>query len=289
VEGNLSWKQKRILVTGGSGYLGTFVRQYFDADDFSRRSGCDVCSPEHARRVADYDVIIHMAAALDKRIEAENRCFEVNVDGTVNILRNLGQNQTMILISTKEVYGRRAANLELVDENCPTSFDGHNAYDWSKLLAEQYSEYYTQRAGARLGIFRLSTCFAPVSSGNKGSFVNFFANSVVNGQKLTLRSRGTHMRDFLHVSDLCKALELFLDSDLKRETFNLGGGVSHKLSLFDLVSLLGELAGKAPVLELIDEPDPGIPRFVTDTGKIEQVLGWRPTLSLREGMATILA
>jgi nucleoside-diphosphate-sugar epimerase len=163
VEGNLSWKQKPIMVTGGSGYLGTFVRRYFDADDFSRRSGWDICSPEHAKRAADYNAIIHMAASVDKRVEAADRCFEVNVGGTLNILRNLRRDQTLILISTKEVYGRRAANLELVDENCPTSFDDHNAYDWSKWLAEQYSEYYAYRVGARLGIFRLSTCFAPIS------------------------------------------------------------------------------------------------------------------------------
>jgi nucleoside-diphosphate-sugar epimerase len=104
-----------------------------------------------------------------------------------------------------------------------------------------------------------------------------------------LRSRGTHIRDFLHVSDLCRALELFLSSDLKKEIFNLGGGPSHKLSLFDLVGLLGELAGKEPVFELSDEPDPGVSRFVTDTRKIEQVLDWRPTVSLREGLTTILA
>lgn len=289
VEKKLSPKQKRILVTGGSGYLGTYVRWFFDADDFSRRSGWDICDPEHVKQVAGYDVIIHMAASVDKRIEAESRCFEVNVDGTVNILRNLGQDQTIIFISTKEVYGRRAANLTLVDELCPTSFDGHNAYDWSKLMAERYCEYYTHKSGARLGVFRLSTCFAPITPGNKGSFVNFFANSVVHGQKLTLKTRGTHIRDFLHVNDLCRALELFLDSDFKREIFNLGGGASHKLSLFELVGLLGELAGKAPVLELSDEPDPGISRFVTDTGKIEKDLGWRPTVSLREGLATILA
>lgn len=280
---------KKILVTGGSGYLGTCVRRYFAADDFSRRSGWDVCNPEHAQRIAEYETIIHMAACLDKSAEAENRCFDVNVAGTINLLRNLHRDQTMILMSTKEVYGRRAANLALVDENCPTLFDGHNAYDWSKLLAEQNAEYYAHRIGARLGIFRLSSCFAPASVENKGSFVNFFADSVVHGRKLILKSRGAHVRDLLYVTDLCRALELFLASGLRREIFNVGGGLSHAVSLFNLVCLLGELAGKTPVIEAIDEPDPGIPRFVTDTGKIERMLDWHPALSLREGLATILA
>jgi nucleoside-diphosphate-sugar epimerase len=289
VEVNVSRQGKRVLVTGGSGYLGTFVRRYFAADDFSRRSGWDVCNPDHAQRVTEYDAVIHMAACLDKRVEAERRCFDVNVTGTVNILRNLGPDQTLILISTKEVYGRKAANLPVVDENCPILFDGHTAYDWSKLLAEQYAEYYTHRIGARLGIFRLSSCFAPISTGNKGSFVNIFADAVINGHKLILKSRGAHVRDLLHVTDLCRALEAFLDSGLRREIFNLGGGLSHAVSLFDLVCLIGELAAKTPVVEPIDEPDPGVSRFVTDTGKIERALGWRPALSLRDGLATILA
>jgi nucleoside-diphosphate-sugar epimerase len=288
-EGDVSRHEKKILVTGGSGYLGTFVRRYFDADDFSRRSGVDICNSEHVRRMTEYEVIIHMAACLDKRVEAESRCFDVNVTGTVNILENLCRDQMLILISTKEVYGRKAANFAAVDEDCSTLFDGHNAYDWSKFLAEKYSEYYTHRSGAGLGIFRLSSCFAPVSSGNKGSFINAFADSVVNGRELVLKSKGAPVRDLLHVTDLCRALELFMASGLRREIFNIGGGLSHTVSLIDLVCLLGELAGKTPCVELLDEPDPGIPRFVTDTGKIERTLGWRPALSLREGLATILA
>ena len=55
----------KILVTGGSGYLGTHVRRFFSADDFSRRSNLDILNTYDVDRVADYDVVIHLAAHLD--------------------------------------------------------------------------------------------------------------------------------------------------------------------------------------------------------------------------------
>ena len=60
----------KILVTGGSGYLGTHVRAYFNADDLSRRSGHDVLNTSDAEMAADYDLIIHLAGHLDK----DERC-----------------------------------------------------------------------------------------------------------------------------------------------------------------------------------------------------------------------
>ena len=56
----------KVLVTGGSGYLGTYVRHFFSADDFSRRSGFDILDYQAVERVADYDAVIHLAAHFDK-------------------------------------------------------------------------------------------------------------------------------------------------------------------------------------------------------------------------------
>jgi dTDP-4-dehydrorhamnose reductase len=56
----------RTLVTGGSGYLGTFVQNFFGAEDFSRRSGFDVRDEQAVERMADYDVVVHLAAHFDK-------------------------------------------------------------------------------------------------------------------------------------------------------------------------------------------------------------------------------
>ncbi|HYX27896.1 MAG TPA: NAD-dependent epimerase/dehydratase family protein, partial [Pyrinomonadaceae bacterium] len=65
----------RILVTGGSGYLGTHVRRYFDAEDLSRRSHLDILNPLDASRVAAYDAVIHLAAHLSKDPNDAALCF----------------------------------------------------------------------------------------------------------------------------------------------------------------------------------------------------------------------
>ena len=79
----------RVLVTGGSGYLGTHVRRFFDAEDFSRRSHLDVLSSLDASRVAAYDVVIHLAAHLSKDPAEADLCFRTNVEATVNLLREM--------------------------------------------------------------------------------------------------------------------------------------------------------------------------------------------------------
>src|SRR3982751_4868485 len=100
----------KIIVTGGSGYLGTHVRRFFSADDFSRRNGFNVLDPNDARRVEEYDVVVHLAAHLDKHPNAADDCFSVNVEGTLNLLRHLRAGSVFIYASTKDVYGAHADN-----------------------------------------------------------------------------------------------------------------------------------------------------------------------------------
>ena len=75
----------KILVTGGSGYLGTHVRRFFSADDFSRRSGHDILSDDDVRLVADYDAVIHLAA-LDGMIPPPPNSASTHAEGAANVV-----------------------------------------------------------------------------------------------------------------------------------------------------------------------------------------------------------
>src|SRR5687767_14044287 len=72
----------KVLVTGGSGYLGMHVRQFFSADDLSRASNLDILVPGDAAIAGDYDMVIHLAAQLEKSPETAANTFQTNVDGT---------------------------------------------------------------------------------------------------------------------------------------------------------------------------------------------------------------
>jgi nucleoside-diphosphate-sugar epimerase len=165
----------KILVTGGSGYLGTHVRRYFGADDFSRTSGKDIS--EHGRccdGVRSTMSSFTLRRVSTRRPDAAEEVFLTNVEGTVNLLRNMRRDSVFIFASTKDVYGRFADTYAEVPEGCQTAYAGQSALEWSKLIAERYVEYYANQIGFRSCIFRLSTVYAPRTEGTTPNFVGCF-------------------------------------------------------------------------------------------------------------------
>ncbi len=278
----------KVLVTGGQGYLGTHVRRSFDAADLSRRAGLDILKPENAAIVSNFDVVIHLAALLDKSPENAGNIFQTNVEGTVNLLREMKEGAVFIFASTKDVYGRFADNFSQVDEKCPTLFAGQSPLEWSKLIAERYVEYYANTRNFRSCIFRLSTVYAPISEYSTPNFVGHFVDAINKGERLRLPGRGNPIRDLLHVDDLSKACEAFCDSVIRHGLYNLGGGPGQALTLSDLVSRLEQVSGLQAVINEEDPLPPPIPlNYISDLSLIDRELGWRPEIGLDEGLRTL--
>src|ERR1051325_7301372 len=231
----------RVLVTGGSGYLGTHVRRFFNAEDLSRRTHLDILSPLDAARAGAYDVVIHLAAHLSKNpVDAES-CFRTNVAGTINLLREISPGSVFIFASTKDVYGSHADNFDEVPETCVTDYANHSALEWSKLIAEKYVEYYAAQSDFRSCIFRLSTVYARPSEGNQNGFVTHYVESVKRGWPIRLPLAGKPVRDILHVDDFARACQAFIDPSVPQGFYNLGGGPANAVSLRDIVDKLGSM------------------------------------------------
>jgi nucleoside-diphosphate-sugar epimerase len=278
----------KILVTGGSGYLGTHVRSFFGADDFSRQSNLDVLKIQDTQAAGEYDMVIHLAAHLDKDPDAAEEVFLTNVDGTVNLLQQMRKDSIFVFASTKDVYGRFGDNYSEVPETCQTLYAGQSALEWSKLIAERYVEYYANQKGFRSCIFRLSTVYAPVSEGNEPNFVGHYADAINKGERMRLPGGGVPVRDLMHVNDLSAACSAFADSVIRHGLYNLGGGRANALNLNDLVKKLEEVSG---LQSIVDTENPGpepVPRnYVSDLTLLEQELGWRPQIGLNEGLRSL--
>jgi CDP-paratose 2-epimerase len=277
----------KVLVTGGSGYLGTHVRSYLNADDFSRDSGHSVLNLRDVVAVRDYDVVIHLAARLEKSPESAESVFLTNVEGTLNVLREVKPGAAFIFASTKDVYGRFADNFRLVPETCPTLYSGQSPLEWSKLIAERYVEYYAAKTGFRSCIFRISTVYAPPSDGNIPNFVGAYAEAINKGETIYLPGGGTPRRDLLHVDDLSRACQAFADSVIKNGLYNLGGGPENSLTLTGLIESMEKVSGLEAVVADDEAPDPVPLNYVSDLGLVTQELDWKPEVGVEEGLKSL--
>ena len=279
----------KTLVTGGSGYLGTFVRQFFSAQDFSRRSFLDILDEEALGKIADYDTVIHLAAHFDKSPEGAEECFRTNAQGTANVLRSMRPGSVFIYASTKDVYGSNASSEHDVGEDTSTAYCGQSAFEWSKLIGERYVEYYARQKNIRACIFRLSTIFARPSEGNVPGIVTHYVESIKHRTPIRLPASGDPVRDILFVDDFSRACRAFIHSKLEFSLYNLGGGHLNAISLRDLIQRISRMIEIEPVIQ----EDPSIPlpvplRYVTDTTKINKELGWKPWIGIDKGLQIIL-
>jgi nucleoside-diphosphate-sugar epimerase len=279
----------RILVTGGSGYLGTHVRHFFAADDFSRRSGHNILSEHDVTLVADYDVVIHLAAYLDKDAVSAPLCFRTNAEGAANVVRNMRPGAAFIYASTKDVYGAGADSYQEVPETCATDYSGQTALEWSKLIGERYVEYYARQRGVRLCIFRMSSVYARPTEGNESGFVTHYVESVKRGWPIRLPLAGQVIRDILHVDDFSRACQAFVDSAHVYGLYNLGGGRENSTTLVDMVSRVGRLIELEP--KLVDDETLPLPvpvNYVSDLTRIREQLDWKPKLGIEAGLRSLL-
>lgn len=279
----------RVLVTGGSGYLGTHVVRYFGAQDFSRRAYLDILNPHDAALVADYDAVIHLAAFLSKDPVSAEQCFQTNAEGTANLLRHMSPNSVFIYASTKDVYGSFADDYETVPETCSTAYCGQTALEWSKLAGERYVEYYAQQRGFRACIFRLSTTYARPSEGNVYGFVTSYVEAVKRGWPIRLPLDGTPVRDILHIDDFSLACRAFVDSSRVRGLYNLGGGPGNAASLREMIERIAGIIHCNPVFaEDAALPAPVPLNYVSDLTCVHAELNWAPRIDIDEGLRSLI-
>jgi CDP-paratose 2-epimerase len=231
--------------------------------------------------------------------------FEVNARGTLNLLEALRAQDDpppMVFTSTNKVYGalddvglrRRNQRYEPTDpslrrtgisENRPLDF--HSPYGCSKGSADQYVLDYARTYGIPAIVFRMSCIYGPHQFGTEDQgWVAHFLIRAMEGQPIMLYGDGRQVRDILCVDDLVDAF-LLAQQSMQTESgnaFNIGGGPGNTVSLLELLEMIGELIGHKPEIEF-DSWRPGDQRYyVSDTAKFQRTTGWRPRISVQEGL-----
>lgn len=300
-----------VAITGGAGFIGSNLAVFLKScgynvvcvDNLSRSVEHNVRLlslkniPLYIADIRDYDkifdlmkgcdIVVHAAALIDveESLRDPISYFENNVVGTGVVAKACVDScvERLIYISSAAVYGNPVR--VPVDENHPTN--PLSPYGLSKLLGEYIIEFYSRISGLNYIILRLFNVFGP-GQGITGyaGVITKFVNCVKSGRRPTIFGDGLQTRDFIHVNDVCRAIEASFKTKYINEKFNVGSG--NEVKIIDLAKMVMSLANFA-VEPFFAPGRVGDIRFsCADISKAKRLLNFYPELSLEEGLKTIL-
>ena len=294
----------RVLVTGGAGFIGSNLANHLAGDnDVVAVDDCYLGTPENlAEEVtfvdasvldddlpADVDVLFHLAALSSRAVHESDpaRGARVNVEGFVNTVEQVRKEgcETVVYASTSSIYGDRT-------EPSPESMDveARTGYEASKLARERYAEYYQHFHGLTMAGMRFFSVYQGFSGAeeHKGEYANLiaqFADKLAHGERPDIWGDGTQTRDFTHVDDVVRGLELAADHELDG-VYNIGTGESYSLN--ELVDRLNDVLGTAVEPTYSENT---MTNYVHDTmadpSKMQAATGWEPEIGFDEGLRRV--
>jgi dTDP-glucose 4,6-dehydratase len=299
-----------VLVTGGAGFIGSnFVRYALDAHPDWRITTLDKLTYagrlenlagvlDHPRHqfvkgdVADAavarplvraaDLVVHFAAEthVDRSLISAGEFITTDVYGTFVLLdaaRGSPRLRRFLQISTDEVYGSVAeGSSRETDELRP-----RNPYAASKAGADRLAYSYWATYDVPVIVARASNNYGPCQFPEK--VIPLFVTNAIDGEPLPLYGDGLNERDWLHVSDHCRALDFLIDAGSPGEVYNIGGG--NQVRNIDLTRRILHLVGRPEsLIRHVPDRQGHDRRYSLDSGKLRG-LGWAPRVPFDDGLA----
>lgn len=308
----------RILVTGGAGFIGShYVRQLLGgaypacepsevvvldkltyagnkdnlrsvADDpRCRFVQGDICD---AQLVADVmrgvDIVVHFAAEthVDRSILGSAGFVTTNVLGTNTLLQaalaaDVGK---FVHVSTDEVYGSIDDGSWQEDQ----ALEPNSPYSAAKAGSDLLARSYHRTHQLPVCITRCSNNYGPYQFPEKA--LPLFITNLLDGNRIPLYGDGLNVRDWLHVTDHCRGIQLVAESGRSGETYNIGGGT--ELTNRELTERLLDLMGADwSSVEPVTDRKGHDRRYSVDHGKISAELGYEPVVDFTDGLADTIA
>jgi dTDP-glucose 4,6-dehydratase len=307
----------RILVTGAAGFIGSnFVRHRVerhpddhvvafdlltyagnrenlaDVEDgivFVQGDIADAELAERTLRDEEIEVVVNFAAESHNSLAVVDpgRFFHTNVIGTQTLLEaarrcELGRFHH---VSTCEVYGDLPLDSDEVFRE-DTPYRPRTPYNASKAGADHAVRAYFETYGLPVTITNCSNNYGPYQFPEK--VIPLFATNALDDKPLPLYASTANRREWLHVLDHCRAVELVLERGRPGETYNVGSGIEK--SIEDIADAVLEHTGKPGSLKTIVPDRPGHDRrYLLDSTKIRDELGWRDEVDWEDGIAQTVA
>jgi len=301
----------RILVTGGAGFIGSNFIHYWlknNPDDkiinldiltyagnlenlavlesnpsYEFVKG-DICDRDLANDIArGLDLIVHFAAEshVDRSVLDSTDFIRTNVEGTRVLLDAAKSNGNIRFhhISTDEVFGELGFGDPAFDENAP--YDPRSPYSASKAASDHLVRAYYHTHDLPITISNCSNNYGPFHFPEK--IIPLFITNLLEGCKVPVYGQGENIRDWIHVDDHNRGVELIIKQGRIGETYCLGGG--NEIKNIDLTKMIIRMMGQnEDMLEFVkDRPGHDL-RYAIDYSKAKAELGWEPEVRFEEGL-----
>ena len=299
---------KRVLVTGGAGFIGSNLANHLAEDNevlalddgyLGTPENLDDAVEFHERSVVeddlptDVDVVFHLAALSSYAMHEDDPTTgaRVNVEGFVNTVDQAREDgcDTVVYASTSSIYGSRT-------EPSPESMDvdARTGYEASKLARERYGEYFAHHYDMNVAGMRFFSVYQGYGGAeeHKGEYANIiaqFADDVAHGRSPEIYGDGSQTRDFTHVSDIVRGLELAAEHELTG-IYNLGTGDSYDFDT--VVEYINRELGTDVEPTYVENPIPDdvyVHDTMADVTKFREATGWEPAIDFEEGVRRVCA
>ncbi len=303
----------RLLVTGGAGFIGSnFVRYWcnehpedhvvvYDALTYAgERSSlaavedritfvhadiCDQDTAEETMAAQGIDTVVHFAAESHNSLAVVDpaRFFRTNVLGTQSLLEAARRASVGRFhhVSTCEVYG----DLDLDSEEAFTEdspYRPRTPYNASKAGADHAVRSYWETFGLPVTITNCSNNYGPFQFPEK--VIPVFVTRAMEDRPLPLYASTQNRREWLHVEDHCRAIDMVLSNGELGQTYHVGSGT--EASIEQIADMVLEALGKPSSLKKIVADRPGHDRrYLLDSSRLRSRLGWAPRISFEKGLA----
>ncbi len=304
------WKDKRVLVTGGTGLVGSHIvealldsgakaivpyilldnESYFVVNGFDKKvtlAPCDIKDRDKVFQLVstmEVDIILHLGAQAIVPTAYTNpvETLETNITGTVNILeatRHTPSVKAVVVASSDKAYG--ASDQLPYVEDFPLK--GKHPYDCSKSCTDLISQMYAATYGVPVAITRFGNIFGEGDL-NFNRIIPGIFKAALTGEKLLIRSDGKMIREYVYVKDVVNGYLLLAEKieQTKGHAYNFTS--EKKSSVIDLVKEVSEIIKKDVRIEILNIAKGEIPAQYLSCEKAKKELSWKPSYAFRDSI-----